>query len=84
MEYDNTNTLAIFKNKNKTHEKAPDYTGRINIDGVDKALSIWLRESKSGEKYMSGLVSDPWNPNNQQQNQSQQKKAPVSTEDIPF
>ena len=86
MEYDRTNTIAIFKNKNKANDKAPDYKGRVNVDGVDKEISLWLNESKkTGEKYMSGTVQDPYN--------AEQKPAPRPTakdkpsfddEQIPF
>ena len=52
-EYDNTNTGSIFKNKKKESGKHPDYTGSINIDGVEYWQSVWLNTSKAGEKYFS-------------------------------
>jgi uncharacterized protein (DUF736 family) len=52
-DFDNTNTGALFKNDKKTSEKAPDYKGTINVDGVDYWLSSWLKTSKQGDKYMS-------------------------------
>jgi len=52
-EYDNTNTGSIFKNKKKETEKHPDYTGTINIEGVEYWQSVWLKTSKAGEKYFS-------------------------------
>ena len=43
---------AIFKNKNKTKENQPDYTGDCKIDGTVYNISCWVNESKSsGEKY---------------------------------
>ena len=43
---------AIFKNKNKTKENQPDYTGDCKIDGTMYNISCWVNESKSsGEKY---------------------------------
>jgi uncharacterized protein (DUF736 family) len=58
-EYDNTNRGAIFKNSDKTAENQPDYTGKINVDGVEKRIALWIRESAAGNKYMSASISDP-------------------------
>ena len=57
MEYDNTNSGALFKNDKKGNEKAPDYAGKINVDGTDYRLAAWVREGKSG-KFMSLKVSE--------------------------
>jgi|TARA_R110002126_G_scaffold13558_2_gene58651 hypothetical protein len=40
-EYDNKNRGAIWKNDRKTTETQPDYTGTINIEGVDYWLNGW-------------------------------------------
>lgn len=52
-EYDNTNRGAMFKNNNEGNEKRPDYTGSLNVEGKDYKLSAWIREAKSGSKFMS-------------------------------
>jgi len=57
MEYDNTNSGALFKNDKKGNEKAPDYAGKINVDGKEMRLAAWIREGKSG-KFMSLKVSE--------------------------
>ena len=57
-QYDNTNSGAIFKNDKKGNEKAPDYKGKINVDGKDKQIALWLRESKAGNKFFSVKISD--------------------------
>ncbi len=50
-QFDNTNKGIIFKNDNKgTNEKAPDYRGKINVDGKDKEISLWIRKSNDGQK----------------------------------
>ena len=53
MDYDNTNSGALFKNDKKQSDNHPDYKGTINVDGVDYWLSSWLKTSKSGTKFMS-------------------------------
>jgi len=58
VEYDNTNRGTLFKAKEKKGERSPDYTGTINVNGVEMRLSAWLKESKAGTKYFSLAVSE--------------------------
>ena len=41
------NSGAIFKNDKKAKETHPDYRGKVNVNGTDWELSLWLRESKT-------------------------------------
>ena len=59
--YDNTNRGAIFKNEQKTGSQ-PDYRGTINVDGVDKQIALWVKDSKAGKKFFSVQISEPYNP----------------------
>ena len=43
------NSGAIFKN-NKTKETQPDYRGKVNVNGKDMEISLWVKESKTGTK----------------------------------
>jgi hypothetical protein len=52
QQYDNTDRGALFKNDRKETENHPDYTGQINVGGVDYWLSAWIKEGRSG-KFMS-------------------------------
>jgi uncharacterized protein (DUF736 family) len=55
--YDNTNSGVLFKNDKKGNEKAPDYKGKVNIEGKEKDIAGWIREGKSG-KFISIKISD--------------------------
>jgi hypothetical protein len=46
--YDNSNRGALFKNTRKEKDTHPDYTGKIDVDGVEYWLSAWLKQGKSG------------------------------------
>jgi hypothetical protein len=78
--YDNTNRGAIFKNENKTGSQ-PDYKGKINVDGVDKQISLWLSTSqKDGKKFFSVQISEPYQP----QQQAPQQTESGNEDDLPF
>ena len=54
-EYDNTNSFALFKNDKGDNPKRPDYTGNLNVDGIEFRISGWIREGQKG-KFISGSV----------------------------
>lgn len=56
------NTGAIFKNEKKANEKHPDYRGTINVDGKEKEIALWLKESHKGVKYFSVSINEVWKP----------------------
>lgn len=51
--YDNTNRASLFKNKKKTQDNHPDYTGQLDCEGVEYWMSAWIKKSKAGETFMS-------------------------------
>jgi uncharacterized protein (DUF736 family) len=86
------NSGAIFKNDKKAKETHPDYRGKVNVNGKDWELSLWIRESKNGVKYFSVGVSEPWVPNHSP-NQNEGREALKNTiiresgfdnDDLPF
>jgi len=54
------NSGAIFKNDKKTAETHPDYKGKVNVNGADMEVALWLKESKSGLKYFSATFQEPY------------------------
>jgi len=49
-DYDNTNRGSIWKNDKKETEKHPDFTGSLNVNGVDFWVSGWKRRADQNEK----------------------------------
>lgn len=80
-QYDNTNRGAIFKNDRKEKDTHPDYRGKINVDGVDKEISLWIKESKDGKKFFSASISEPYVKEGETVKPIQQE---AKNDDLPF
>ena len=50
------NSGAIFKNDKKS-ENHPDYRGTINVDGQEKEIALWVKQSAKGVSYFSVKIS---------------------------
>ena len=59
-QYDNTNSGALFTNKNRKEEKHPNYTGKLNVNGKEYQISGWIKETKNGEQFLSLKLSEPF------------------------
>lgn len=80
QQYDNTNSGVLFKADKKT-DNHPDYTGSIDVGGVDHWLSAWIKKSKDGTKtFMSLSVK----PKEERQAAPRQAPAPEFDDSIPF
>jgi len=55
MSYDNTNRGQIWKNDRKTEEKQPDFSGNLNVNGVEYWVSGW-RPKASYKKGAAALT----------------------------
>lgn len=76
MEYDNTNSGALFVNDNKTKDSQPDYKGNFTDgNGVEFWVSGWKKVSKNG----SAFLSLSFTPKNEQVAAAKPQMA-----DIPF
>lgn len=50
MTYDNRDSGILARNERKESDNHPDFTGQINVGGVDYWLSGWIKEGKPGGK----------------------------------
>jgi uncharacterized protein (DUF736 family) len=85
-QYDNTNRFALFKNDKGDNPNRPDYTGTINVKGVDYRLAAWMKESQAGVKYLSGTLDETLENKmaNAPDEPSGLDQAEKQAEDIPF
>jgi hypothetical protein len=81
-EYDNTNRGVLFKNSTKKSDKHPDYSGSINVGGVDHFLDAWIKEGQKG-KFMSLSIKQKGQPAQRPAAKST-KPAVVDDDSIPF
>jgi uncharacterized protein (DUF736 family) len=72
------NTGAIFKNDNKKSENHPDYKGKVNVNGKEMDVALWLKESSKGTKYFSASFSEPYIAERRPTSDEQQEN------DLPF
>jgi len=50
MAYDNTNRGKIWGNDKKEKDTHPDFTGSINVEGVEYWVSAWKRKPNDNPK----------------------------------
>ena len=48
--YDNTNRGSIWPNDKKETDNHPDFTGSLNVDGVEYWVSAWKRKPDANPK----------------------------------
>ena len=46
-DYDNTNTIALWKNEKEGNERRPDLKGNANINGIEVKVSLWKNDSEN-------------------------------------
>jgi uncharacterized protein (DUF736 family) len=77
------NSGAIFKNT-KTKETQPDYRGKVNVNGKDMEISLWVKESKTGTKYFSASFQEPYIKPVSQEAINQNNAQDLADNDLPF
>jgi hypothetical protein len=86
------NSGALFKNDKKEKETHADYRGDINIGGVNYWISGWLKDTKTGGKFLSLAVNVKESPglsktvDDKPKHKAavQQQPDPFEDSDIPF
>ena len=53
------NTGAIFKNTNKKADNHPDYKGKVNVNGKEMEVALWIKQGKAGS-FFSAAFSEPY------------------------
>lgn len=82
-EFDNTNRGILGKNKFKTKETQPEYSGSINVNGVEYWLNGWIKEGESG-KFFSLTVRPKQDTPRQISEPTRKAKADEFDNDLPF
>lgn len=88
MAYDNTNSGMLARNKRREKDTHPEYTGTINVDGVEYWMSAWIKEGRdgsklAGEKYFSIAITKKDAPKSAPRSAPNPAGGPYD-DDIPF
>ena len=77
--------IMMFKN-DKQNDRQPDYRGEFKTpNGEHLRFSLWLKESASGSKFMSGQVQELYQPGAEQPAAAATpEQAKPAEDDIPF
>ena len=83
------NTGAIFKNDNKKADNHPDYKGKVNVNGKEMEVALWLKTSAKGVKFFSVSFSEPYIKTDEPQINGTLKQVIVkeygdANDDLPF
>lgn len=79
-EYSNENRGSIWKNDKKTTDNHPDFTGSLNVNGVDYWVSAWKR--KEGANPKAPALSFTVKPKEEQQQSISQRAMPKGRDPI--
>lgn len=44
---------ALFKQREKRSEKAPDWKGDVTMDGIKYGIAAWERKTRNGDTFLS-------------------------------
>jgi hypothetical protein len=77
--FDNTNTGAIWGNKDRKTDKHPTHTGSINVEGVEYWVSAWVGDKSKNQPALSFKIQK------KEAKQSKPAAAPAAIDsDLPF
>lgn len=77
--FDNTNTGAIWGNKDRKTDKHPTHTGSINVEGVEYWVSAWVGDKSKNQPSLSLKIQK------KESKQSKPAAAPAAIDsDLPF
>lgn len=79
MAFDNTNRGSIWKNDKKEKDTHPDFTGSLNVGGVEYWVSAWKRKEDAPAK--APALSFSVKPKDEQASISQRAQATIRKPD---
>lgn len=79
-QYDNTNSGAVWPNKDRKTDKHPTHTGSINVEGVEYWVNAWVGDKAKNQPSLSIKITK------KEPKQSKQAPAPAAYDnlDVPF
>jgi len=78
------NKGVIFTNNYKKADTHPDFKGKINVEGLEKEIALWVKKDKNGNAMFSAAISNPWNPDGDKEPVKEAIKPATKSDDLPF
>ena len=60
MAYDETNRGAAWVEKEPRPQNGPQYTGKLNVEGKDYRIAVWVKTPKAGGDRFLSFQVEPW------------------------
>jgi hypothetical protein len=83
-DFDNTNKGSIWKNDRKEKETHPDFTGSIDVEGVQYWVSAWRRKDGASEKAPALSFSIKLKEGKQESGGNKKRQSIDDDNDLPF
>ena len=86
-DFDKTNTGLLSRNERKTEDKHADFTGSVNVEGVEYFLDAYVRERRdgSGKFFSLRLKKKDKQPQASSANGARHSaRSPIEDDSIPF
>jgi hypothetical protein len=84
QQYDNTNRGSIWKNDKKETDNHPDFTGTLNVDGIEFWVSAWKRKEGADPKAPALSFTVRMKEEKPQQKTQTSKTVDDFEDDIPY
>jgi hypothetical protein len=81
-DFDNNNRGSIWKNEKKEKDTHPDFTGSLNVDGVEYWVSAWKRKDGASPKAPAlsfSIKPKDEQPRRQEPQRQQRRPDPISS-----
>jgi hypothetical protein len=83
-EYDNTNRGIMSRDQKRTNDKAPEFTGTLNVAGTEYRIAAWVKERKDGSGKFFSLSVSPKEESYARPSSAERAKQQAADDDIPF
>ena len=83
-EYDNTNRGIMSRDQKRTNDKAPEFTGTLDVEGTEYRIAAWIKERRDGSGKFFSLAISRKEESQARPSSAEKAKQQAVDDDIPF